>query len=147
MKIRHLIIFSILLSACSFASKKEPATIEKNCLNYGPEVQLEGQLYKKSFPGPPNYEDIKKGDEEELYWLIKTINPFCVSGNGQLFEDEVQNQSEVQLVISSKLNFYRTKRDLLNKNVVVKGKLFPQMTGHHKTAVLIDIESLEKGNE
>jgi Domain of unknown function (DUF4431) len=141
-------LFSLVLCACSFASKEETPVLEKQCFNYGPEsVALEGQLYRKSFAGPPNYEDITKGDEEEIYWLIKTTKPFCVNGTKQLYESKLENQSEVQLVISSKLNFYRTKLNLLNQSVIVKGSLFPQMTGHHKTEVLIDVEALGKANE
>lgn len=122
--------------------------IVEKCLNYEPDqVQLTGLLYSKSFPGPPNYEDIKNGDEEEIYWLIKVKTPFCVNEINQVYGDGLQNQSEVQLLISSKLNFYKAKRSLLNKNVSVKGTLFPQMTGHHKTKVLITVETIEKAHE
>jgi hypothetical protein len=145
MKALILIVISFLLCACSSASKNDPHLLRKECLNYEPEkVQLEGELYRKSFPGPPNYEDVKKGDEEEIYWLISTVKPFCVYESDQVNGNKLQNQSQVQLVISSKLDFYHTKRDLLNKKVIVKGTLFPQMTGHHKTEVLMTVESLEK---
>jgi hypothetical protein len=80
MKAIFLLFFLLLLFACS-APKKQSTVQEKKCLDYGPQikVQLEGQLYEKSFPGPPNY--------------------------------------------------------------------FPQMSGHHRTEVLITVESLEKANE
>jgi hypothetical protein len=49
--------------------------------------------------------------------------------------------------MSSKLDFYKTKRSLLNKKIKVQGTLFPQHTGHHKTEVLLTVESLEKADE
>jgi hypothetical protein len=143
----HFIIFVIILYACSATSEKQSSSLKEKCLNYEPEkVQLEGELYKKSFPGPPNYEDIKKGDEEEVYWLVKTTKPFCVNKSSYVEGDELHCQSEVQLVMSSKLDFYKTKRSLLNKKIKVQGTLFPQHTGHHKTEVLLSAESLEKAD-
>jgi hypothetical protein len=103
-------------------------------------------LYRKSFPGPPNYTDINKGDEEEIYWLIKTTKPFCVNKSSYVDGDELHGLLEVQLVMSSKLDFYKAKRSLLNKKIKVQGTLFPQHTGHHKTEVLLTVESLEKAD-
>lgn len=148
MNIYKLLIPAFLLFSCSAKTQKYPQTkIAENCLNYEPQkVQLVGTLYRKSFPGPPNYEDIKKGDEEEIYWLIKTTNPFCINKSNYVEGAELHGQSEVQLVISSKLNFYKTKRSLLNKKIKVQGTLFPQITGHHKTEVLLNVETLEKAD-
>ena len=118
-------------------------------MNYDPQkVQLEGMLYEKSFPRPPNYEDIKKGDKEENFWLVKTIVKFCVNDTKDNWAGKLVKQSEVQLVLlSSIFDFYTTKKSLLGQKVIIKGTLFPQMSGHHKTEVLITIESLEKANE
>jgi len=143
----HFIIFSLFLFACSASSEKQSSSLKEKCLNYEPKkVQLEGELYKKSFPGPPNYEDIKSGDEEEIYWLIKTTKPFCVNKSSYVEGDELHGLSEVQLVVDG-LDFYNSKRHLLGKIVVLSGTLFPQITGHHKTEVLITVETLEKANE
>lgn len=144
MKAIHILLLLLLLSACSVLNKQLPSHT-KECLNYEPQkVQLVGQLYKKSFPGPPNYTDINKGDEEEIYWLIKTTEPFCVNKSKDMWADKLIHQSEVQLVMNLKFDFYKNKRSLLGQNVVVRGTLFPQMTGHHKTEVLITVESLER---
>jgi hypothetical protein len=147
MKKLSMFIFIIFLAlSCSSQLLKQEAS--GHCLNFEPEqVQLKGLLYSKSFPGPPNYEDIKNGDKEEIYWLIKVVKPFCVNESPQLSRDKISNQSEVQLVISTELDFYKTKKSLLNKKVIVQGTLFPQMTGHHKTTVLIDVKSIEEANE
>jgi len=149
MNILVLFISITLLLSCSANTPKPPATkVLEDCLNYEPQkVKLEGLLYKKSFPGPPNYQDIKKGDEEEVYWLIKATKPFCVNETKDIWGGKLINQSEVQLVMTSAFDFYKTKRSLLGQRVIVQGTLFPQMTGHHKTEVLITVESLEKDNE
>ena len=105
-------------------------------------------LYKKSFPGPPNYTDIKQGDKEEIVWLIKTPRGFCVNDNGDDWAGKLVNQTDVQLVILPKLiDWYETKKSILGQRAIVTGTLFPQMSGHHRTEVLITVESLEKANE
>lgn len=146
-KILLLIFFTLIAISCSTKIPKQNAA--EKCLDYEPEkVQLKGLLYSKSFPGPPNYEDIKKGDKEEIYWLIKTTKDFCVNDTKDNWTGKLLNQSEVQLVIMpAVLDLYETKKLLLGKNVMAKGTLFPQMSGHHKTNVLITVESLEKANE
>lgn len=137
----------IFLVSCTAHTPKTQQSNEK-CFNYRPaKVQLEGQLYRKSFPGPPNYTDINKGDEEEVYWLIKATNSFCVNEAEDTWEGKLINQSEVQLVMNPELDFYKTKKYLMGQKVSVQGTLFPQHTGHHKTDVLITVESLEKANE
>lgn len=146
-KILLFIFFTLIAISCSTKIPKQE--FAEKCLNFEPEqVQLEGFLYSKSFPGPPNYEDIKKGDKEEIYWLIKTTKDFCVNDTKDNWTGKLLNQSEVQLVIMSVVfDLYETKKSLMGKKVIVKGTLFPQMSGHHKTNVLITVESLEKANE
>ena len=61
-----------------------------------------------------------------------------------MWADKLVYQSEVQLVMNLEFDFYKNKRSLLGQKVVVQGTLFPQMTGHHKTEVLITVESLER---
>jgi hypothetical protein len=149
MKISGQLISSFLLYSCLANTTKPPGakTVEYR-LNYEPrKVKLEGLLYKKSFPGPPNYQDIESGDEEEVYWLIKTAKPFCVNKSSYVEGDELHDLSEVQLVVSSELDFYKTKRSFINKKIKVQGTLFPQISGHHKTEVLLIVESLEKADE
>jgi hypothetical protein len=148
MKPLFIYILTFLVSCTAYAPKTQTSEPDEKCFNYEPEkVLLEGQLYKKSFPGPPNYTDVKKGDEEEVYWLLKTTVPFCVNENERIWGEKHTNLSDVQLIIGSETGFYKTKRSLLNKKVIVTGSLIPQITGHHKTEVLIDVHSLDEVKE
>lgn len=148
MKLLFIFILGFLVSCTAYAPQTQTSKPVEKCLNYEPEkVQLEGQLYKKSFPGPPNYTDVKKGDEEEVYWLLKTTAPFCVNENERIWAEKQTNLSDVQLILGSETGFYKTKRSLLNKKVIISGTLIPQITGHHKTEVLIDVHSLDEVKE
>jgi hypothetical protein len=150
MNVLLILIAIFILSSCSPKIQKSlPAKAVGHCLNYGPQrVQLEGTLYQKSFPGPPNYEDIKKGDKEKIYWLIRTTKKFCVNDSKDNWAGKLVDQSEVQLVIMEPVfELYETRKSFLGHKVIVNGTLFPQMSGHHKTAVLMTVKSLEKAKE
>lgn len=130
-----LLILLTLLSSCSANLPKHSFDeITGNCLHYGPEkVQLTGRLYQKSFPGPPNYEDINKGDKKETYWFIKLSKPRCV--------ENLKNQADMQVIIFKVRN--RLREGMTGKFALLKGELFPQTTGHHRTEALITVDSIE----
>src|SRR5690242_5188894 len=49
------------------------------CLPYEPLiVELRGVLIQRTFPGPPNYESIRKGDRAETSWLLDRPDSICV---------------------------------------------------------------------
>src|SRR5438309_10145585 len=41
----------------------------QRCLEYGPTVSLTGRLHSRIFPGPPNYQSIRRGDRKETALL------------------------------------------------------------------------------
>jgi hypothetical protein len=116
----------------------------KGCLSYEPTVvQLTGTVTRKTFPGPPNYESIKRGDQPETYWLLELQRPACVDhGNpGNLTDQAKKDIRRIQLVFSGKDAYAKYQR-LLGKRVVATGTLYGSATGHHKTPVLLQVNTL-----
>jgi hypothetical protein len=111
------------------------------CLKYEPEVvELKGKVKRVVFPGRPNYESVKAGDEPEPYYVLFLPKGVCVQGNPK---DDINSETEkdiksMQLMITD----YKKYRPLLGKNVAVKGKLMHSHTGHHHTKVLLQVESM-----
>jgi hypothetical protein len=117
------------------------AVAGSKCLAYEPSVvTLKGTLIRKTFPGPPNYESIRKGDRAEVYWLIQLASPICVnadpSSDLNSSEKEVR---EVQLVMTS----YAKYENLIGKRVIATGSLFSAHTAHHRTPVLLTLSKLD----
>ncbi len=58
-----------IIAVVIFISKNSAmaqSTPQSQCLSYEPNiVTLSGTLVRKTFPGPPNYESVKKGDKPE----------------------------------------------------------------------------------
>jgi len=142
-------IFTILVVvAILFSSHPSDAEGQNEaCFDGEPTVvKIVGVFYRKTFPGPPNYESVEKGDTPETQWILKLDNPICV--NGTLQEEfwkkwVIRDVKEVTLVFFQK-GMYRKYEPLMQKKVVVTGTLWEANTGHHRTPILITVKEISK---
>jgi hypothetical protein len=122
-----------------------PAGADAACLTYTDRVRLEGVLERKTFPGPPNYSSVAKGDSPEVAWLLRLDAPACVDadpGDTDGFSVKIEKLRRVQLAPSTAEFKRQAKR--LGTRVTVSGKLFGAHTGHHHTAALLGEVRFEK---
>lgn len=78
-----LVVAPAAQAACYDLKKSEPH-------------QLTGILSYRIFPGPPNYEDVQKGDTPEQSYILKLPAAICLDGDESA--DPKKPFSEVQLV-------------------------------------------------
>jgi hypothetical protein len=139
-------IAGIVLLLTSVVAWPQQAGSTGNCLQYGPSVvKLTGTLIRRTFPGPPNYESVRKGDRAETSWFLELPRPVCVD------EDKTDNLSpaqnnvgRIQLVVSQE--DYTRYHGLVGKRVVATGTLFGEHTGHHHTPVLLTVKALARAD-
>ena len=138
------IVMALLVSwSGSRISQLEPA----GCRSYEPAVvTLHGSLIRKTFPGPPNYSDIHKGDRAETYFLLNLDSPICLDmdKSDPDLRPSQKNVRTVQLVLEE--GTYERFKPLLGKKVVASGSLFAAHTGHHHTPVLLTVANLEQAH-
>src|SRR5688500_18092266 len=135
---KTLLITTVLL----VASSSSPARAQ--CLKYGPAViTLTGTLRSQVFPGPPNYESIKRGDRKERAIILILTTPVCTTSHEppQGLDEAEKNVREIQLVVTKSAH-WKTVERRLTKRVVITGTLFHSHTGHHRTKVLINVASI-----
>jgi hypothetical protein len=137
MKIRSLAI-ALIIVICLHSP-----VAAKTCLKYGPTVvSLTGTLRSQVFPGPPNYESIKKGDRKETAIILTLGESICTTGDDpqglDLPETDVR---EIQLVVMKNAH-WKIIRRLTGRRAKVTGTLFHAHTGHHRTKVLIDVSNI-----
>ncbi len=128
----------VLMAAASMG-----ASVRGGCYFYEPKVvSLTGTLVRVVFAGPPNYDDVAKGDEPEPYFLLKFSSPICtVVPQGNDFDTPEHRETEMQLVfVDNAKAFYDQLRPFLNKRVRCTGKLFSAISGHHHTPVLMNVQ-------
>ena len=117
-----------------------------NCLAYEPvTVELTGTILRKTFPGPPNYESVARGDAPEVHWLLELSSPICMTADAA--DPDIyparRNVREIQLAFPDAKTYERQK-NLVGKSVTAKGTLFGSHTGHHHTAVVLTVTGLIK---
>lgn len=138
MKTICLIIFILMCNAFS-ASRQ---------VHYGPEkVELSGHLDLQTFPGPPNYESIKSGDEIERHFYLILGQPVDViltkkDNTSSVNGDSFFGVSVFQLVVGDDKNWAILRQLGEGEKVTIRGTLFQRHTGHHHSRVLLDVESI-----
>ena len=138
--------FIFLLSSGIFLSQSFAATSKEKVYLFEPTVTtLRGTLQTKDFPGPPNYEDVRKGDKVEGAWLLKLPKPITVfydykDGDPTSINETETSVKVVQLVTSEK-KVFKILRESLGREIECNGTLFHRHTGHHHTKILMYIKS------
>src|SRR5215510_7066420 len=104
----------------------------QTCVSYEPEiVTFTGTIRRHTFPGPPNFESVSKGDQAERVWVLHLATPICVSASTD-WEKET-GVSNIELVLT------KYDKSLVNRRVVVSGTLYHAFTGHHHTKILLTV--------
>lgn len=121
------------------------STSQSQCLSYEPAIVTpSGTLVRKIFPGPPNYESVKKGDRHETSWFLDLPESVCV--NESKTEPELNPKQsgihEIQLVLQSEQ--YQQHKGMVGRKVLATGTLFGEHTGHHHTPVLLTVRALDE---
>jgi hypothetical protein len=139
---RHLLLLLLPISLLAAAQSVKG----QSCLSYETDgVKLAGKIKRMTFPGPPNYESVKKGDQPEVAWILTLDKPVCVNADrSNEFDEAEKNVSDVQLALAPE-GFTKWRAFVRNRvPVVVTGKLFHAHTGHHHTQVLIEVADIKR---
>ncbi len=129
----------ILLSASAVCASAQ------ECLSYEPaEVRLSGTISKQVVPGPPNYQDTRKGDKPETIWILTLNKAVCVTGNTDDVNEPEQSVTDLQLVLQPNHFAQLSRMRGRNTQVVSLGKLFHAHTAHHRTKVLLDVKEISQ---
>lgn len=121
-------------SLCSAQSKPKS-------LSYEPDrVTLVGKVVSRTFYGPPNYGEDPATDSKEDQYILILDTPIDVIGSIDPIDKTERGVKKLTLVVFD----FKTNpvESLLGKRVEVHGRLFHAHTGHHRTRVLIEVESI-----
>jgi len=109
-----------------------------DCLSYEPDTSsLSGALERRTYPGPPNYESVARGDEAETGFYLSLRRGICVTRNLDEMNEPTAGVRRVQLVLDQR--GYERLRPHLGKHVTVRGTLRHSHTGHHHAELLLTV--------
>ena len=140
------VLLLIGLTFC-LASEASAACIDLKQAN---NLSFEGILNYRIFAGPPNYEDVRKGDAPEPTYILTLPEPICASGDE--FVDPSDKFNEVQIFPESSDKaaqaLSRDLRRLVGKRVVVEGTSpFGAHTGHHHAPLMLPITRISVASD
>ena len=122
---------------CAGAARTPSPRSSEHCLAYEPAVvELSGTLRRQTFPGPPNYEDVGRGDQPETGYYLHLEHPVCAEGTGELLEPR-RDVRVVQLVLDAA--GYAAYRKRLDTRVTLRGTLFSAYDAHHHAPLLLEV--------
>jgi hypothetical protein len=113
-----------------------------DCARFEPAItQLQGKLILREYPGPPNYQSVAAGDTLERQWILELTSPLCVQADLKSEINAVSQADvrEVQLVLLGSSPSLTSHK---NRLVQVSGTLFAAHTAHHRTPVLLTVQSV-----
>ena len=85
-------------------------------------LSFQGTLSHQIFPGPPNFEDVRKGDAREPAYILTLDAPICAAGDDSL--DARESFDRIQLLSNDARPdpaLSRTLQRLVGKRVSVQG--------------------------
>jgi hypothetical protein len=97
------------------------------CLRYG-YASLTGRLVQQTYPGPPDFESVTKGDEPRVIWILQLDRGICIISSDASYPN-AYGQKEVQLVLGTdqyaRTDRYAPYRHLVGQQIIVSGRLLP----------------------
>src|SRR5262245_24317501 len=135
----HLVLY---LSISVGAGSVNAACID---LKQTTSFSFEGTLSYSIFAGPPNYEDVRKGDAPEPTYILKLNAPICTTGDESLNPEKRFDKIQVYAAESgTEARFLsRDLRRFVGKQVVVEGNSpFAAHTPHHHAPLLLPITKI-----
>jgi hypothetical protein len=107
-------------------------------------------LNYRIFAGPPNYEDVRKGDAPEPTYILTLTEPICASGDEFVDPGDKFHQVQIFPGSSDKATqaLSRDLRRLVGKRVVVDGASpFGAHTGHHHAPLVLPITRISVASD
>jgi len=135
--------FALSLALWAAASSANAACID---LKQKSGFSFEGTVSYGIFAGPPNYQDVRKGDAPEAAYLLKLDAPICATGDEFLKPEQRFDRIELYPADAGPAGraLARELRRLVGKRVVVEGNsAFGAHTGHHHGALLLPTTKVE----
>jgi hypothetical protein len=109
-----------------------------SCLTYEHQEVLSGKLVRETFPGPPNYESVRSGDQAETYFFLSLKRPVCTARGKSELEPAIERLKKIQIGFGADAAAsYRRLAPAVGSTVRCEGLLIGSISGHHHTPVVL----------
>ncbi len=134
--IKFIMLLFIFISPLSLAMNRIVYFEPENSI-------LSGTVIILTFPGQPNYQDMKDGDAEETGAYLVLDEPVDVKlhTDKKIANDEPENNIKmIQLAVQNDEDWKKLEN---GAHVKISGSLFRAIWGHHHTTVLLNAKKIK----
>ena len=123
-----------------------PATPQNACLDVrvrGPQdspVTLSGRLERHIYPGRPNYEDVRRGDEPVPIFILVLDRPICIDDGGE-YADPHRRFTRVQLFAGEDRLEPRLRAGLGHR-IRIRGTGFASFLVQHHAPLVVNVRTI-----
>jgi hypothetical protein len=116
------------------------------CLDYQPALAtIGGSVSLMPAYGPPGFGEDPAHDAREDYLAIALDSPVCMKASSKSQTEDIAETDirTVQLVFRDS-DAFRQARQWIGKKISVTGGLYHEFTGHHRTAVQLNVGDIRQ---
>lgn len=104
-------------------------------------VTATGRLTRHVYPGPPNYQDVRRGDAAEPAYILALPRDICIDDGG--VQADPNERFRVVQVYANSAALRRALRAAVGRRVRIDGEGFAAHTGHHRAPLVIEARGLD----
>ena len=139
---RLQIIITALIAGTALDGSARAESCRSVDLKRRTDITLSGTLNFKMFPGAPNFDDIRSGDQPEPTYILKLDDSLCVSGS-DMQDGTSELINDVQIYVDDDRVLEESMRRFKGQHIIVTAK-DPDVaiTGHHHAPLVTRITSI-----
>jgi len=138
--IGYLLVVLWVFAPLRLVAQPSPTT----CVDVGSgqRPNFEGRLSHHIFPGPPGYEDVRRGDRPEPAYILTLHRSTCVRSEGDEFLDSIVTD-RIHLIAIDAPQVEAALRRLIGRSVLITGTDgYGGHTGHHRAPLVLSVVSV-----
>jgi hypothetical protein len=114
------------------------------CLDYQPAMAtIRGSLSLMPAYGPPGFGEDPAHDAREDHLAITLDSPACMDASSKpQTEDVAETDIRTMQLVFRNSDAFRQAKQWIGKKISVTGGPYHRFTGHHHTAVLLQVENI-----
>lgn len=142
MKLTLLVLFGSVAASYAFPAEAQLLGERRaTCISTAAPITARGVLTMRHFAGPPNYENIRGGDEDDLVLILTLPEPACIDDPD--FDTSHRPFRTVHVWTSDERLRAKLHR-FVGRIASVSGDGYGAHTAHHRAPLVLEAKSVDE---
>ena len=140
-----LLAISTLAMAAGAGAQVSGGRTITGCIAVGgerPVMSVQGRLTRRHFPGPPNFESIRGGDEDNPTLILVLPIPICVDDGDNFSNPGVRSRNVHVWTLDANVN--RTLLSSVGRRVIITGEGYSRNNALHYAPLVLEAKTISR---